>query len=428
MDQQAGRGPAAPRAGPGRRRRGASAIGQSPAGRRPARTRRTPSGRSRSGPSAAGSSRTVSPTRPRHGQLAAAGQDRPAPPPPSTAPRRGSRRSTATAQPRCRRGLAGPAHLEPDRAHVPRDAAVDRQVHREPPGRTRPPRSRAAPGRTANHAPSLDLEDLRQQLLLAQPRPLVFGHDPIEERRRQVAPGCRTSCPGLIAVVGSSTRSVTSRTGLGVVVTQSRGSSPSRRPNSRFPSAAGYRNAASSSIQAQSCCGPAQPLGLVGREGRGHAPVGPGQPAPRRLVPRPVPGRADRQDAALALDHRVPDVGRRRAHQGDPTAPPVSTRCADPLRRDRVLPAPRPIRISQVRHSPAGGRWMARRAGCSRHSPGGSPHGHRRRTSRRARPRRIGRGPSPAAPQAPSASPAPCASSPRVNVPRSASRCASTSS
>ena len=41
----------------------------------------------------------------------------------------------------------------------------------------------------------------------------------------------------------------------------------------------------------------------------------------------------------------------------------------------RVLPAPRPMRSSQARQPPAGGRWASRARGCLRHSPAARPQG-----------------------------------------------------
>ena len=78
-------------------------------------------------------------------------------------------------------------HLEPDRRHVPRDAAVDRQVRREP-------RVVLAPGlahvlrRVEGREPGAvaDLEDLAVELLPAQPRPLVLGDG---SGRRTTGPG-----------------------------------------------------------------------------------------------------------------------------------------------------------------------------------------------------------------------------------------------
>ena len=69
-----------------------------------------------------------------------------------------------------------------------RHPAIDRQVHRV---------TRLVLGRLGHVAgrverreprPVAHLQELRQQLLLAQPRPLVLVDDPLEERRGQVGP------------------------------------------------------------------------------------------------------------------------------------------------------------------------------------------------------------------------------------------------
>ncbi len=181
--------------------------------------------------------------------------------------------------------------------------------------------------------------------------------------------------PRAVAVVGSSIRSVTSRSGLGVVVTQSRGSTPSRRPNSRLSNAAGYRNAANSSSHAQSCCGPLKrsgssaenvvaraPLGQVSRRrvgsyrGRNHG----GLIARMPLSPLTIVSRTSAAVAPTsAIRPAAPLSARRRTHSA----------------AARVLPDPRPISNSQVRQSPSGGRWFGRARGCSRHSPAARPHG-----------------------------------------------------
>ena len=49
---------------------------------------------------------------------------------------------------------------------------------------------------------------------------------------------------------------------------------------------------------------------------------------------------------------------------------PASTRCWIQQAPARVLPAPRPATYAQTRQSPAGGRWLGRPRGCTRHSPG----------------------------------------------------------
>ena len=93
--------------------------------------------------------------------------------------------------------------------------------------------------------------------------------------------------------------------------------------------------------------GTPQSVGFVRREGRRPGPVGPGQPALGRLVAGHEPRRADRQEAALAVDHRVADVGRGGAHQGDPAGRARLDPTADPLRG-----RPRLARAAAHEHQP----------------------------------------------------------------------------
>jgi hypothetical protein len=60
-----------------------------------------------------------------------------------------------------------------------------------------------------------------------------------------------------------------------------------------------------------------------------------------------------------ALGEGVADAAAERVDQGRIQQAPA-----------RVLPAPRPATYPQTRQSPAGGRWLVRARGCSRHSPG----------------------------------------------------------
>ena len=74
-------------------------------------------------------------------------------------------------------------------------------------------------------------------------------------------------------------------------------------------------------------------------------------------------GQIDSRPAG-ALDHHVPHVGRRGPHQGDPPRRARLDPVPDPLRRRTAsCPYPRPISSSQVRQSPAGGRWFGLAAG-----------------------------------------------------------------
>ena len=215
---------------------------------------------------------------------------------------------------------------------------------------------------------------------------------------------------------------------MGVVVTQSRGSSPRRSPNSRLSRAIGYRNAASSSSQAQSDCGPRSrsgssalkvvataPLGQVSRrfEGSYRGRSQGGQTARSPLGPSTI---TSRTSAAVAPTRAI----RRDA--------PVSTRCRIHSAAHRVLPNPRP---SEHQPGPpvAGGRALRRpRAGMlpavAGRQPARAARGVPVETGRlgrsvAGRPRRR---------SSRQSSPAPSASSPRGRTPSRASNRAQASS
>ena len=61
---------------------------------------------------------------------------------------------------------------------------------------------------------------------------------------------------------------------------------------------------------------PAGALGLFAAQADRAGAVGPGDAAFRRLEPRPAPGRRDGEQAGLALDHHVADVGARSGRSG----------------------------------------------------------------------------------------------------------------
>ena len=134
--------------------------------------------------------------------------------------------------------------------------------------------------------------------------------------------------------------------------------------------------------------GPAQPLRIGARIERSPAPRSRTRPArgsDTRAGPRR--SRATAHQPALAPHHHPLDLGRRRADQGDPSAPRRSARqLAHPFR-----PGPRLAEAAPGQHQP--GPPVARRAAAARHAPrpatGLSASGSAARVSRRSTQRRA---------------------------------------
>ena len=89
-----------------------------------------------------------------------------------------------------------------------------------------------------------------------------------------------------------------------------------------------------------------QPVRLLGREQLRHRAVGPGEARGGARIVRPLAGRADRHQPGFAEHHDVAHVVVRRADQIDDREG-LDPFGAPPRRPQRVLPAPRPARISQ---------------------------------------------------------------------------------
>ena len=106
--------------------------------------------------------------------------------------------------------------------------------------------------------------------------------------------------------------------------------------------------------------GPAEAVRLVGGEGCGDDPVGPGEASLGRLIGWALVGVAHGEDAAVALDHDVADVGGGRGHEGNAADAVGFGLGADPFSAGAGLAQPRPARTSQTSQSPSGGTWEGR--------------------------------------------------------------------
>ena len=173
---------------------------------------------------------------------------------------------------------------------------------------------------------------------------------------RLAALSCERICT--VRVPASAMRSSSRRKGRGVVVRQSRGSSPSRNPMRRFDSAAsGSAQAQSSSPQAQSNCGPRRLSGSKAEKRCACAPLG---KTSRRRVGWKA-GRSLRkptESSPLA----PPSMTSRTACRVGPTSAmrraPARTLSSTHSAPARVLPEPRPPSTSQSGTS--GAIWSSR--------------------------------------------------------------------
>src|SRR5205807_7153433 len=126
--------------------------------------------------------------------------------------------------------------------------------------------------------------------------------------------------PRVITVVGSAISSRMILIGFGVVVTTTRGSGPSRKPEHQHVPRLWIPPGGYFITPRCVVLRPPQALRLVGAVGCRNGPVRPGQPVLCWLVLRPLLRWRDRQQAALAFDHDIAGIGCGRRDQRDPAA------------------------------------------------------------------------------------------------------------